>query len=1006
MLRIGLYWEEAFPTVDATPPALNALRRALEGFDLRVLGFSDLERLPALDLLILPFGSAFPMLGWPQIVIYLQAGGNLLTLGGTPFAVPCTRQHIVWQAELRQPAYHQELGIRQYATVDGSHIPTLEASREEPILSGLREPIRVERAFEAILWPADGQAPAAHTRDRVVRPLLYGRDASGRLVAAPIVALDHVDGEFAGGRWVLANLEGRLPRDAVRRLAFYGALGASDLTVTPSFACYFAGEQPRLTVHATRLGPLYGRHAARVSVTDPNGVQRTCELPPVSTGTAPAYRSTQCDGALFGTPPLPPGLYTVEATLVDEEARDLAARLRIPPAASPGLRRHRNGFWVWDDRLATGASTVTVADALLHRDGLPHFVLGTSYPNPDPMADSLADPNPHVWDADLKAMKEAGVSLLRVGTWMDRRRAMPEPGLPDEGYLRAVDALILTACKHDLPVLFTLFTYPPEAWDGANRYLDPRTVAAQQDFVAALISRYRQVESVLWEVTDTPSLLAPARLPEVRPSGDPYEEHAWREWLSARPEEAVRADWRATPRAPLALPSPADFTEQCLQVAHPLKVVDYRLFAQEVYQRWQNEIRNFIRVRTPLPALAADGGGALPPAPATTVELAYAHAHCDDADLLWRALLARARRQPALIDGAAGRLSEGPDRRPRVGDAERRDALERVLTVALTAGCAGVIRPAWGVNVPCNGAVSLGLVRDDGTADPELEALSAFSRFVERNRQHLAGREPEPAVMVVPQSGLLSPGSLAIAATQACVQAFHQASPVGLRAVNEYTLADLGEARLILLPAARLLRQEAWEALLEHVATGATLLITGPIDEDEHWQRRERLAELGLAAHTHPVAREESVLLEGRPLTLRFGGDKPYRVDKAVLVGRPAEVTVVPHGHGRLLFAPLPFELADSLEPLVALYAAAVAYSGLPPPFTLAGEAPGVLVRALWCRQAVLYGLISQCAEDRQVEILHGAQAVRLTARVPARRAVLLLVDRDTGVELDRHPSD
>ena len=65
-----------------------------------------------------------------------------------------------------------------------------------------------------------------------------------------------------------------------------------------------------------------------------------------------------------------------------------------------------------------------------------------------------------------------------------------------------------------------------------------------------------------------------------------------------------------------------------------------------------------------------------------------------------------------------------------------------------------------------------------------------------------------------------------------------------------------------------------------------------------------------------------------------------------------------------------------------------------------------MLVRALWCRQAVLYGLISQCAEDRQVEILHGAQAVRLTARVPARRAVLLLVDRDTGVELDRHPSD
>jgi hypothetical protein len=40
------------------------------------------------SLLVLPFGSSFPVDAWPQIKNFLGRGGNLLVLGGAPFHQP------------------------------------------------------------------------------------------------------------------------------------------------------------------------------------------------------------------------------------------------------------------------------------------------------------------------------------------------------------------------------------------------------------------------------------------------------------------------------------------------------------------------------------------------------------------------------------------------------------------------------------------------------------------------------------------------------------------------------------------------------------------------------------------------------------------------------------------------------------------------------------------------------------------------------------------------------
>jgi len=70
------------------------------------------------DLLVLPFGSAFPADAWEALQKYIETG-NLLVLGGRPFFVPIYRDSTGWRAEKMQNTYARYLGIEHsYAIPD------------------------------------------------------------------------------------------------------------------------------------------------------------------------------------------------------------------------------------------------------------------------------------------------------------------------------------------------------------------------------------------------------------------------------------------------------------------------------------------------------------------------------------------------------------------------------------------------------------------------------------------------------------------------------------------------------------------------------------------------------------------------------------------------------------------------------------------------------------------------------------------------------------------------
>jgi hypothetical protein len=202
---------------------------------------------------------------------------------------------------------------------------------------------------------------------------------------------------------------------------------------------------------------------------------------------------------------------------------------------------------------------------------------------------------------------------------------------------------------------------------------------------------------------------------------------------------------------------------------------------------------------------------------------------------------------------------------------------------------------------------------------------------------------------------------------------------------------------LIILPSAHTLTQSAWEKLIKAVEAGATMLVTGPIDWDEYWRPVDRLGQYGIEAETRPVAREEETIVYGAEFRLTFSDEKVNRMDKAVVGGQSGQIKVQNIGGGKLIFAPLPFELADNLDPTAALYQFALKQAGIERPFNVDRQDPCLTIRPQVFEKSVFYTIVSETDTDKQFELTDGLTHKTLTVKVPAQRSIMFLLSRPDG---------
>jgi hypothetical protein len=160
----------------------------------------------------------------------------------------------------------------------------------------------------------------------------------------------------------------------------------------------------------------------------------------------------------------------------------------------------------------------------------------------------------------------------------------------------------------------------------------------------------------------------------------------------------------------------------------------------------------------------------------------------------------------------------------------------------------------------------------------------------------------------------------------------------------------------------------------------------------------ERSRELGLRAVIVAVAQEETLRVDGVDVQAGFHDDSFQRVEKAVVEGEEsAVVQVVPLGAGKVIWCGLPLETAAESAPVATLYRYALKQAGVRPVFSVEQADPAVLIRPSVFARSVLYTMISESGQRRQIALTHAENGARISVSLPPQRAAHVLLDRGTG---------
>ncbi|MEJ9216821.1 beta-galactosidase [Paenibacillus glucanolyticus] len=1029
-MRTLVFYDEHFPYEGERPSekALEQLRGWGEVADAAAVG----ERLAegGWDVLLHLHGPYFPKAAWTTIEAYLKTGGGLVHAGGVPFRRPVRELDGAWHIEREQLAYHQRMDIHDVLKVDVSRVQGLKTSAEYPILQGRGDLFGIEPTWGLTLHPTKAsdipsEMGAGGPMDAVISPLLTGVDWDQRERSAPIVMLEQHKGDFAGGRWILINQQLRASfwetegLDVLKDLAEYAGMGVTELWLKPNYASYEPGEEMRLTVQLQAL--------SRTSVPASSWHFAVCVM-------------KKDNGEIVWT-----GHASSEAGMEQRDLQQL--HLSVPVRLEAGLYRIvceaesesgerrclTQAVWGVDRPLLQAGERLECGRDYFRRGGRSVPIVGMTYMTSDVARKFLHLPNVQRWDADMAEMKRAGINLIRTGIWTGYRMIMFADGHATEDVMRAIDAFILTAKRHELEVTFTFFSFAPEAWEGVNPYLDPRSVEAQKRFIASIVGRHRGTTNVHWDLINEPSLFDPKRIFEGPVSiGDRFERQAWSEWLRQRYREdllLLQERWNMTPgELPSfdSAPTPSPDDKLFNSVLQPKKWgpwLDFTLFTMDMHNRWASELIGTIRRSDPrqLVTVGQDEGiCSQRPSPSfygPVVDYTTVHSWWQNDHLAWDGIFTKTPDKPNLVQETGIMHVQRPDGVAKRTEEELRSILERKYAYAFSTGGAGAVQWIWNINYFMDNAneSNIGALRADGTQKPEADVSYDFGSFMkEASVLFDDERQLEDIAVVYPYSNDFSSRKLAYEATTRAMRTLTFGMNVHPRGIGEYQLEDLKRypAKLIIVPSAHNFDDEAFAMLLELAREGSTVLWTGPLRTDAYWgEALHRLqAEIGETVQAN-VLREEMLELAGERFAVSYGErkinvlavDRPLgRLDGAL---EPFAVTL---GKGRFIWCPLPVEMNERWEPIQALYAEALRSAAILPEleWLKGGELPGIYGRKLAFGQGRLYVFVSEHAASAEIEVRDPVSGTGYAFVLERERTVMFMTDAEGQVRTVYRPEE
>jgi hypothetical protein len=985
-----VFAEPSFPSADSVQVSPRQLSEMLPGAQLANAGqLSGTLASSGTRLLVLGYGSAFPEDAWPAIKSFLDRGGNLLVLGGMPFTRAAYRDHGEWKLREYSVRFTRTLMIDQYQPTPGAEGLQFQSNPEVTLQL---HPFTWKRGYSPVIrlsavdvYHRDG---ATGSIDARFDALAWGVK-DGRKLSAPAIQIDHYRNGFDGGRWIFvdAELGGAFFDDAtrVRSLAERALEGAEEFTVRSVLPLYLPGEPVQLEVVWHAANP--PQDAISVKVTSflegQTSKDQTSQQKAAST-------SLPSDKPLSLPAPNSKGLHIIEAQLMQGD------HLRAV---------YHSAFWIRDESLLRSGPHLTVNHDYFELDGRPLAVIGTTYMSSEVQRLFFDHPNVYVWNQDLAQIHDAGLNMIRTGWWTGWDKFCDENGQPYERTLRTLEAYLMTARKYGLPVQFNFFAFLPDALGGVNAILDPEAVRRQQTLISSVVTRFHDVPFLAWDLINEPSFSS--RLWTTRPNGDPIELAAWNRWLSARyPDRAkLAAMWNVTPESvagTVSLPRDEEFLPRGMYAGNnSLRVYDYFLFAQESFANWARSMRDAIRATgsQQLVTVGQDEGGIqdrLSPAFwGQSVDFTTNHSWWQNDYILWDSLAAKQPGEAMLIQETGLQRELNMDEVSRRTTESEAALLERKIAMSFIQG-SGAIEWLWNTNsyMTESNETPIGAVRTDYTEKPEASLLRAFAQFAPSLQQHLHDPKQPSIAIITSQAAQFSVlADFQLQAQRRAVRALAYENHLSAYMIAENQIEKLGTPILAILPSPQALTEKAWQALLNYVEGGGNLLITGPVDRDEHWQVVTRAQELGVQAHVEPLTcHNATVQVADRSIPLNFSQPQQNQLD-SLRFDDGSSFKEISHGKGIIFWVSYPVELSDDSQSTAALYALVTAKLGITPMFTMQSALPaGVLAFPTALTDSVLYVFVSDSANDAAINLRDRVTGVPISFSLPAEHAAIVVV--------------
>jgi len=987
LTAVVVFSDAGFPAADSASPSSQQLAAILPGASLKdATHLREALALPTTRLLVLTYGSAFPEDAWPDIQSFLHRGGNLLVLGGMPFTRAAYREGGDWHLRPYSVRFIRPLMIDQYQETQGSEgmqfQPNPDLPPQLPAFAWRRAYSPVIRLSAVDLYHRGG---AAGSIDARLDTLAWGVK-SGRKMSAPAIQVDHYRNGFDGGRWIFVNAD--LVQNffdnpsLVQSLAERALQGAEEFTVRPTLPLYLHGEPIELQV-------LW--HAAQ----QPKG---TVSLKVTSYPEAQlSNRSTVTAVAPFNEPVVLPapegkGLYVIEAQLLEGD------KIRAT---------YHSGFWIRDEAFLRSGPHLSVNHDYFELDGHSLAVVGTTYMSSEVQRLYFERPNVYVWNQDLAQIHDAGLNMIRTGWWTGWDKFCNENGQPYERTLRTLEAYLMTARKNGLPVQFNFFAFLPDVLGGANAFLDPAAVRRQQTLISSVVARFHDVPFLAWDLINEPSFSE--HLWTMRPNGDPIELANWNAWLSARyPDRAkLAALWNVPPDSvagTIALPSAEEFSPRGMYAGpNSLRIHDYVLFAQESFAQWARSMRDTIRATgsQQLVTVGQDEGGIqdrLSPAFwGQSVDFTTNHSWWQNDYVLWDSLAAKQPGEAMLIQETGLQRELNLDEVARRTPESEAALLERKIATSFIQG-SGAIEWLWNTNsyMTESNETPIGAVRTDYTEKPEASVLRAFAQFAPSMQEHLRDPQQPSIAIITSQAAQYSVlADFQLEAQRRAVRALAYDVHLPSYVIAENQIEKLGSPKLAILPLPQALSEPAWSVLLKYADAGGNLLITGPVDRDEHCQVVHRSAALNLMARVEPLTYHDATMRVGTlSVPLAFGQPQQNMLD-SLRFEDGSTFKQISHGKGRIFWASYPVELAEDLQSTADLYAYVAARLNITPMFTAQSPLPrGVLVFPTMLADSVQYILVNDSANDAVLSLRDQSTGVPLALTLPAEHAAIAVIGK------------